>query len=84
MKFSKLLKLLDPLVYVIIWTPDDHWENEDAEPSYKGSLYDMPWYFANMRIAKFTPEDDEPISFREDLGEDCNHRPGLVICLKDE
>lgn len=59
MKMKKLIKILDPLTYIEIWTDEPL---EDDEPNYEGYLLDMPWYFLNYEIGR-PPEDssDEPI-----------------------
>jgi len=67
--------------YVVIWIEG---ENDD-EPSWKGWSLEIPWTYADMRLAQTDPDDPDfsPVSFRENLGEECGNRPGLVITVAE-
>ena len=82
MKMIDWLKMTDVLgEKAVYWVSGD----EEFGPLWVGSIYDTPWYIADMEL-----EDDDkkldyekPISYRHDLGEDMNHEHGFVITLKD-
>ena len=78
MKFKKWIKYVDLLTYIVIWTDD-----VKEEPAFKGYLIDMPWIYMDMKIgrSKNDENEDEPIRFAQDLGEECNHKSGIVVCL---
>ena len=76
LKLNDVIRLFDPCVYAVIWTQD----NED-EPDWTGYLLDLPWHYLDGIVGSENENDDEPISFRENLGKDCNNKPGLVISL---
>ena len=76
LKLKDVIYLLDPIMDVAIWTQED-----DKEPSWYGSFLDIPWFYLDYELGSLDEKDDEPISFREDLGEDLHHRSGVVIQL---
>lgn len=63
-------------------------EDENSEyPLYEGSTYDMPWHTSLYELVdppKDAFDENTPIQFRSDLGENHNHRPGFVILIKEE
>ena len=78
LKLKDIIHLLDPVTDVVIWTQED---DEEDGPNWEGSFLDIPWYYLDYEIGSLDPNADEPISFREDLGETHNHRSGIVINL---
>ena len=57
---------------------------EEEEPIWVGSCYDLPWWLAEHKIASPDSEwGEEPIDYRHSLGKDYDNEPGFVICLKD-
>lgn len=75
MKFKKLLKLLDPIGDIIIWSPDD-----EEEPEFQGSIIDIPWYFLNYKIGRPNFDKEESIWIADHISEN-DKRPALVIHL---
>ena len=55
--------------------------NDEDEPAWKGGAINIPYWIADLEL---NTEDLKPIDYRVDLGEDYNHKPGLIICLKEE
>ena len=78
LKLKDIIYMIDPIVDVIIWTQDNI---EANGPDWEGWLLDLPWFYLDYEIGSLDPNADEPISFREDLGETHNHRSGIVINL---
>ena len=82
MKLKKILKVIDTCGLCCVC-----WIKGDTDPIYKGSMFDLPYWIADLPLDLGTDEEkEEPeaIDFRDDLGEECHHRPGFVICLKDK
>lgn len=75
---NDIIRMFDPLTYVVIWTQDN---DETSGPDWIGHLLDLPWFYLDGVIGSKNPKDDEPISFRENLGEECGNRSGVVISL---
>ena len=71
LKIKDVIYLFDPVVDIVIWTQED-----TEEPSYEGSMLNMPWYYLDYELGSYDPHDDEPISVRHDLG---NGREGIVF-----
>lgn len=60
-------------------------EDEDFGPIWDGSLYDTPYWIAEMELAEAKDlEGYPPICWRDDLGEDYDHKTGFIITVKDE
>lgn len=78
MKLIEILKIAE-LGYIVCWLKGD-----DTEPVWEGYSYSVPWWVADMYIDEDDEEMDKPIDFRDDLGKDCDHKHGFVICLKEE
>lgn len=67
----------EDLFYVVIWI-----ESEDDEPIWHGWSIDIPWIYADLRLAQADLDNDlSPVSFRSNLGGKYDNRPGLVITL---
>ena len=47
MKLKDLLKVVDPIVDVDIWT---QYDDEESGPSFSGSMLDIPWVYLNYKI----------------------------------
>ena len=56
MKFKKLIKVLDPITYIIIWTQDDK-----EEPAFEGFLHSLPWPYLDYKIGRIEKKADKPI-----------------------
>jgi hypothetical protein len=62
MEMKKLVKVLDPLTEIKIFTPDSG--QEDAE--WEGYLLDMPWYYLYYKVARPKGDIEEPIYIYHD------------------
>lgn len=59
--------------------------DEDFGPIWDGSLYDTPYWIAEMELAEAKDlEGYPPICWRDDLGEDYDHKTGFIVTVKDE
>lgn len=67
---------------VVIWAKDQFEHNED-EPLWAGSSLDVPWYFAEMKIAEGLDDGEPAISFRHSLGKKYDNKMGFVIVLEE-
>ena len=77
MRFKDFLKVVDICgLKVICYLKDE------KDPVYAGSYLDIPWWIADLYLDDTFEE--EPVSYRGDLGEEYSHKPGFVICLKEE
>ena len=56
MKLIDLLKVMDGISNVVIWTQDD-----DEEPYYTGPVMDVPWVLIDCEIGRPYKDDDEPV-----------------------
>jgi hypothetical protein len=59
----------------------------DDEPIYAGTIRNIPWPLAMMPLFENNSYEDSEvraISFRDNLGETYNNRPGLVIIVQEE
>jgi len=56
MKLKKWLKMVDPLVDVVIYTPDD-----DEVPAFEGSALDIPWSLTDYKLGRKDDDTEEPI-----------------------
>lgn len=56
MKLKDLLKILDTLTNVVIWTQDD-----DDEPYFTGSVMDIPWVLLKCKIGRSDKYNVEPV-----------------------
>lgn len=75
------LKAVDGLgCYAVYWLRGDP---EDLGPCWEGSLFDTPWWVAELELDYEEAESHQPISFRENLGEEHNNRPGFVFWVKE-
>lgn len=81
MKLSKFLKYTDFIgLSVIIYSA-----NGNEMPLFSGSVLDIPWWIADLKIAKpWNKKVEESISYRTSLGEEYDNKPGLVITVIDE
>ena len=80
MKLKKWLKYINPIgLTIIVWDID---MDEKEGPIYEGSAFDLPWWIGEAKITKEAGNSDEPIDFRDSLGNEYNNRPGVVICVK--
>lgn len=82
MKLKDLLKVVDPLVNVNIWTQYD----EDNEPAFSGSMLDIPWIYLDFKIGfpKGKDEGELPIYIGIDTNENGVDLPYMAINLIDE
>ena len=72
------LDMVDGLgLWVVVWDKD----NED-DPLYSGSMYEIPWRFGAMKL-NYNWFDDTaaPIQYRGGLGPN-KDKSGFVICVK--
>lgn len=60
MKVKDLLKVVDPIIDVDIWTQFD---DEESGPSFSGSMLDLPWIYLDFEIGfpKGKDEGEKPI-----------------------
>lgn len=60
MKLKKLLKMIDPIGDIIIWTSDN-----DEEAVFEGSIMDTPWWLLDLKIGRGKDDEDpnEPPMF---------------------
>lgn len=81
MKLKKFLKYSDLTGFtIIIYSMDD-----EDHPLYEGTSIDVPWWLADLKLA--TPWKsgvEEPVSFRSNLGDAYNNKPGFVITVVEE
>ena len=77
MRFKDFLKMIDICGLKVIC-----YLKGDESPVYIGNYLDIPWWIADLYLDDTFEE--EPVSYRSDLGEDYNHKPGFVICLREE
>lgn len=77
MRFKDFLKVVDLCGIKIIC-----YLKGEEEPIYTGNYLDVPWWLADLYLDDTFEE--EPVSYRNDLGEKYNHKPGFVICLREE
>lgn len=56
---------------------------DDDEPVWSGLAYYVPWEFGKLYLQDNPEilEGEKPIDFRNDLGEEYDHRPGFVVSL---
>lgn len=78
MKLMDVLRVCDfSGLYVICYI------EEEDEPAWDGTPLDIPYWIADCELNTNNGY-GEPIDYRIDLGENYNHKPGLVVCLKDK
>ena len=78
MKLANWLDVTDVIgLKAVVW-----YEGDDEEPLWQGSLYDIPYWIAKMKLASFN-EGESPISFRDSLGKEFNDKAGVVITVTD-
>lgn len=79
MKLKELLKLVDFGSLKLLFYIDD-----EEDPIWDGIGWDVPWWLADLELASLDPEfNEEPVDYRDSLGEEYNNVPGVVICLKE-
>ena len=61
MKLKQLLKVIDYLTTVCIFT-----DEEPDEPIYEGTAMDTPWYLIDYKIGRSEKNGDEPIYIYHD------------------
>lgn len=86
MKIGELIKFIDWLSKITIWTPDCG-DEEDAEPAYSGTVMDMPWYFMDYTIGRVDRDTEEPIYIGMEHKENKNkdsYEPIMVINAYNE
>lgn len=76
MKLKKFMKLIDPIVDVIIWTNDDN-----EEPSFEGSILNIPWWYLDLKIGRRPEDSEEPIYISEHTNKFGHKEPCIVINL---
>ena len=82
MKVIDWLKITDVIgEKAVYWVSGD----EEFGPLWEGSIYDTPWYIADMELEDDNKklEGEKAISYRKDLGEDMNHASGFVFTVKE-
>ena len=72
------LKIFDGAFQVIYYV------DGDEDPLWEGSLWNTPWWIANMELDIENAESGQPVSYRNSLGKNYNDKPGLVILVKDK
>jgi len=83
MTIGKWLKYIDAVgLDIIIWVSGD----EEEGPFWKGSVYNFPLRYADLQLEtdRVKLDYEEPIRFRNDLGEECNHKAGFVVIVKGD
>lgn len=79
MKVIDILKLMDVAGLRVVYYEDDY-----EDPLWEGSLFDTPYWVADLELDVEKAEFHEPISFRSSLGKEHNNRPGFVIIVKEK
>ena len=66
--------------------PVVYWEGKGDTDDYlwSGILDETPWWIAELALDYVHPEDHCPISYRSNLGENFNNRPGFVILVNTD
>ena len=83
MKLVDLLKVVDPILDVYIWTQFD---TEESGPSFSGSMLDIPWIYLDKKIG-FPKDKDEgelPIFITTETNEYGANLPCMTINIIDE
>lgn len=77
MKLKKFLRQVEFYQKIIIYYEDDD------EPVWEGYWKDVPYDLARRELIDLNEKEDlYPISYRDDLGEEYDHKSGFVVCLK--
>lgn len=59
--------------------------DEEFGTIWDGSLYDTPYWVAEMELAEPEELDGyQPIEWRRDLGDDYDNKTGFIITVKDK
>lgn len=65
MKLEKIIRLIDPLDRIILWSAEDiemaERAGDEPEPIYDGYIMDMPWYLLDFKIGRPAGDDEPPI-----------------------
>ena len=76
MKLKKLIKLIDFLTTVNIYTSD---QEDDESPAYEGLVFDIPWVYMDMKIGRVDDPDEPIFIYTDDKGKSV-----MVINLIDD
>ena len=81
MKLKDLLKVVDPIVDVDIWTQYD-----EEKPAFSGSMLDIPWVYLNYKIGfpKGKNEDELPVYIATHTNKNGIELPCMIINLIDK
>ena len=83
MKLADLLKVVDPILDVHIWTQFD---DEESGPSFSGSMLDIPWIYLECKIGfpKGKDEGELPIYVSIDTNKNGVDLPYMAINIIDK
>lgn len=76
MRFDEWLEVTDD-VFCVVYIEDD------SDSVWEGFSFFVPWWLGKMYLQD-DPDilnGEKPIAFRNDLGEDYDHRPGFIVNL---
>ena len=76
-KVMDFLKMFDGCLPVIVYV------NEEEDPLWDGSLFDMPWWVADLELNFHNENGSNPVDYRDSFGEEYDNKPGLVIFTKE-
>ena len=79
MKFGDWIEKTDASgLYFVVYT------EEDDNPIWTGHYSDIPYWVGKRELGAVDEElDVYPVSYRGDLGFEFDHKPGLVITVKN-